>query len=109
MSKTENGVATAKRTTVRPIGDQILIRQVDAASFSPGGIAIPDEARERPKEGIVLAIGHGSRSPVTGERLGLDVKPGDRVIFAKYAGAETKIDGEELMLISERELLAILE
>ncbi len=95
---------------VRPIGDQILVRQVEAETVSPGGIVLPDMVAEnaRPLEGVVLAVGRGARSPLSGERIEMDVHPGDRVVFARHAGSDTKVEGEELMLISERDVLAVL-
>lgn len=106
-------VKEEKRTweqLVRPLGDNILVRQVQAETMSKGGIAIPELVAEnsRPHEGIVLAVGRGLRSPMTGDFVPLDVKVGDRVVFARSAGADTRVEGEELILISERDVLAVL-
>lgn len=101
---------TALKTKVRPIGDQILVRQVQAQAVTKGGIHLPDmvQEKERPLEGVVLAVGKGARSLMTGERIEPEVKVGDRVIFARYAGADAKIDEEELHLLSEKDVLAVL-
>lgn len=98
----------AKEGKIRPLGDQILIRRVEAQSMTKGGIVLPESAKEKPKEGIVLALGDGRLLEDTGERKPFQVKLEDRVLFSSYAGTEIKIDGEDLLLIREEEILAVI-
>jgi chaperonin GroES len=95
--------------TIRPLHDRILIKRVDADTKTPGGIIIPDNAKEKPVEGLVIAAGDGTRNK-DGERVPLDVKAGDRVLFSKYSGTEVKIliDGGEHLILREDEVLAVL-
>ncbi|MBU0755025.1 MAG: co-chaperone GroES [Planctomycetes bacterium] len=93
---------------IRPLGDQILIRRIEAENKTKGGIVLPDSAKEKPKEGIVLALGDG-RLLESGERKPFQVKTEDRVLFSSYAGTEIKVQGEDLLLVREDEILAILE
>ena len=93
---------------VRPLQDRILVRRVEEAEKTRGGIIIPDSAKERPLEGKVIAVGSGKRLE-DGQLVKLDVKAGDRILFAKYAGTEIKIDGVEHIIIREDEVLGILE
>lgn len=96
-------------TIVRPLHDRILVKRLDAEQKSPGGIFIPDTAKEKPVEGLVVAVGNGVLTK-EGVRVPLDVKAGDRVLFAKYSGTEVKIvldDGEHLIL-REDDILAVL-
>jgi chaperonin GroES len=93
---------------LRPLGDKILIKRVEAESKTKSGIVLPDTAKEKPRRGKVLAVGEGKRTD-KGERVTPGVKKGDEVIFASYAGTEIKLDGEELMIMSEDDVLAILE
>lgn len=98
----------AKKGKIKPLGDHILIRRVEAQSMTKGGIVLPESAKEKPKEGIVLALGDGKLLE-TGERSKFQVKVEDRVLFSSYAGTEIKVDGEDLMLVREDEILAIIE
>ena len=91
----------------RPLQDRVVIRRVDAEAKSAGGIIIPDTAKEKPGEGEVLAVGPGARSE-DGEIHALDVKVGDRVLFGKWSGSEIKLDGEELMIMKESDLLGVI-
>ncbi len=93
---------------VRPLGDKVLVKRVEAESKTAGGIVLPDTAKEKPKRGKVVAVGDGKRLE-NGQRAAISVKKGDEVIFASYAGTELKIDGEELMIMSEDDVLAIVE
>ena len=93
---------------LRPLGDKILIKRVEAESKTKSGIVLPDTAKEKPKRGKVLAVGDGKRLD-NGERAPFGVKKGDEVIFASYAGTEIKLDGEELMIMSEDDILAVVE
>ncbi|MFY9484353.1 MAG: co-chaperone GroES [Patescibacteria group bacterium] len=92
---------------LKPIGDKILVRPIDSEGLTKSGIVLPDTAKEKPQEGEVLAVGSGKFED--GKRIPLEVKKGDRVIFAKYGGDEIKLNGEELKIISESDVLAILE
>ncbi|EDP61346.1 co-chaperone GroES [Thalassobaculum sp.] len=92
---------------LRPLQDRVLIRLIEQVSKTPGGIIIPDTAKEKPVEGEVLAIGPGARDE-RGALCPLDVKVGDRVLFGKWSGTEVKIDGEELMIMKETDILGIL-
>ncbi len=93
---------------LRPLGDKILIKRVEAESKTKSGLFLPDNAKEKPRRGKVLAVGEGKRLD-NGERAVVGVKKGDEVIFASYAGTEIKLDGEELMIMSEDDVLAILD
>jgi len=99
---------TATKTEVKPLGGNVLVRRVEAEEKSPGGIVLPDNAREKPREGVVLALGDG-RMLEDGKRAEFSVSEGDRVIFSSYAGNEVKVDGEDLLLISEQDILAIVK
>ena len=93
---------------LRPLGDKILVKRVEAESKTKSGIVLPDTAKEKPKRGTVLAVGDGKRLE-NGERAPFSVKKNDEVIFASYAGTEIKLDGEELMIMSEEDILAVVE
>jgi len=96
-------------TTIKPLHDRVIIRRIDESSDkTAGGLYIPDTAKEKPQEGEVIAVGAG-KVKEDGSRQTLDVKEGDRVLFGKYSGSEIKIDGEELMMMREDEILGIIE
>jgi chaperonin GroES len=101
-------MATATKTTIKPLEDRILVRAEEGEETTVSGIVIPDTAKEKPQEGTVLAVGPGKRSEQTGEIIPVDVKEGDRVIYSKYGGTEVKVDGEELLILSARDVLAIV-
>ena len=92
---------------VRPLHDRLLVRRVEEKETVRGGILIPDTAREKPMEGKVLAAGSG-RVLENGKKRALDVKVGDRILFGKYSGTEIKVDGEEVLMVREDEVLAIV-
>ena len=92
---------------VRPLHDRLLVRRIEEKEAARGGIIIPDTAKEKPMEGKVLAVGNG-RVLENGKTLALDVKVGDKILFGKYSGTEIKIDGEEVLIVREDEVLAIL-
>ena len=94
--------------TIKPLEDRIVIRQVDSEEKTASGLYIPDAAKEKPQEGEVLALGPG-RVDDNGNRVPVDVKVGDHVIFSRYGGTEVKYDGEELQILSARDVLAIVE
>ena len=93
---------------VRPLGDKILIKRIEAESTTAGGIVLPDTAKEKPKRGRVQAIGDGKLLD-TGERSKPQVKKGDEVLFTSYAGTDVKIDGDEFIIMDESDILAILD
>ena len=95
-------------TKVKPLGDKLLVRRVEAEKKTKGGIVLPDTAKEKPAEGVVLAIGAGKLLD-SGERAAFQVKKGDRIIFSSYAGSEITINGEELMVMGEEDVLAVIE
>jgi chaperonin GroES len=92
----------------RPLHDRVLLRRVEQEEKTAGGIIIPDTAKEKPQEGEVLAVGPGTRGE-DGKLHPLDVKAGDRVLFGKWSGTEVKIDGEELIIMKESDVMGILE
>jgi chaperonin GroES len=92
----------------RPLHDRVLLRRVEQNEKTAGGIIIPDTAKEKPMEGEILAVGSGSRNE-DGKVVPLDVKAGDRVLFGKWSGTEVKIDGEDLLIMKESDLLGIIE
>jgi len=93
---------------IRPLYDRIVVRRIEQKEQMQGGIIIPDTAKEKPQEGEVVAVGQGKRLE-NGKVVALDVKAGDRILFGKYSGNEIKIDGEELVIMREDEVLGILE
>ncbi len=92
----------------KPLHDRVLVKRIEQEEKTKGGIIIPDTAKEKPQEGEIIAVGPGSRDD-DGKIIPLDVKSGDRVLFGKWSGSEVKIDGEELLIMKESDLLGILE
>jgi len=92
----------------RPLHDRVLVRRVDAEEKSKGGIIIPDTAKEKPQEGEVVAVGGGSRAD-DGTITPLDVKAGDRILFGKWSGTEVRIDGEDLLIMKESDIMGVVE
>ena len=97
-----------KTATITPLGDRILVKRVEADDKTKGGIIIPDSAKEKPREGTVIAVGAGKLLK-DGKRSPMSVKVKDRVLFSSYAGSEVKIDGEDYMILSEDEVLAVID
>ena len=95
-------------TNIRPLHDRVIVKRIEEGEQVRGGIIIPDTAKEKPQEGEVVAVGEGKYKE-DGTRQPLDVKQGDRVLFGKYSGSEIKIDGEELLIMREDEVLAVVE
>ncbi|WP_128891698.1 co-chaperone GroES [Erythrobacter sp. HKB08] len=91
----------------RPLHDRVLVRRIEADQKTAGGIIIPDSAQEKPSEGEVVAVGEGARDD-DGDRIALDVKAGDRVLFGKWSGTEVKIDGEDLLIMKESDIMGII-
>ncbi len=94
-------------SNLRPLNDKIIVRRLDAQEKTKGGIILPEAAKEKPREGVVKAVGDGKLLD-NGKRASLQVKNGDRVIFSSYAGSEIKVDGEELLILGEEDVLAIV-
>jgi chaperonin GroES len=95
-------------TNVTPLGDKILVRRLEAEERTAGGIVLPDTAKEKPKEGKVIAVGSGKLLE-NGRRNAFQVKKGDRILFTSYAGTEVKIDGEDYLLMPEEDVLAVVK
>ena len=93
---------------LRPLHDRILVRRLDEGEQKVGGIIIPDSAKEKPQQAEVVAVGNGKLLD-SGKRAAVDVKPGDRILFGKYSGADTKIEGQEYLILREDEILVVLE
>ncbi len=93
---------------IRPLHDRVVVRRVEDERTSPGGIVIPDSATEKPMQGEVLAVGNGKVLD-SGEQRGLDVKVGDKVLFGKYSGTEVKVDGEEVLVMREDDIMGVIE
>ena len=98
-------MATKTKTNIEPLEDRVVIRPLDAEEITSSGLVIPDTAKEKPQEGEDIAVGPG-RLDDNGMRIPVDVKDGDRVLYSKYAGTEVKIDGEELLVVPSRDILA---
>ena len=92
----------------RPLGDRVLVKRVEEEEKTRGGIIIPDTAKEKPQEGEVIAVGPGARDE-TGKVQPLDVKAGDRILFGKWSGTEVKLDGQDLLIMKESDILGVLE
>ena len=99
-------MATATSTTIKPLEDRILVRPEEGEETTVSGIVIPDTAKEKPQQGEVLAVGPGRRSENTGEIIPVDVAVGDSVLYSKYGGTEVTVDGEDLLVLSSRDVLA---
>ena len=93
---------------IRPLHDRVIVRRLDEDTKSPGGIVIPDTAKEKPIQGEVVAVGNG-KILESGDTRPLDVKPGDKVLFGKYSGTEVKLSGEELLVMREEDIMGVVE
>ena len=93
---------------IRPLQDRVIVKRVDEETKSAGGIIIPDTAKEKPQQGEVLAVGPGRRSDQTGDLIPVDVKVGDTVVYSKYGGTEITVDGEDLLILNARDVLATM-
>ncbi|MBO0712560.1 MAG: co-chaperone GroES [Acetobacteraceae bacterium] len=96
------------KTKFRPLHDRVVVRRVDAEAKTKGGIIIPDTAKEKPQEGEIIAVGPGGRDEAGG-LIKPDVKVGDRVLFGKWSGTEVKIDGEELLIMKESDIMGVID
>ena len=100
-------MATSTKVALKPLEDRVVVRAIEAEQTTASGLVIPDTAKEKPQEGEVIAVGPGRISD-QGERIELDVKAGDTVVYSKYGGTEVKLDGEEYLILSSRDILAII-
>ncbi|MBY5797493.1 co-chaperone GroES [Rhizobium leguminosarum] len=94
-------------TNFRPLHDRVVVRRVESEAKTKGGIIIPDTAKEKPQEGEIVAVGSGARDE-SGKVIALDVKAGDRILFGKWSGTEVKIDGEDLLIMKEADIMGII-
>ena len=101
-------MATATGTKLRPLGDRVVVKPIAREEMTKSGIVLPDTAKEKPQEGEIIAAGPG-RLNDDGEREPMDVKVGDKVLYAKYAGTEFKVDDEDLLIVSQKDILAVVE
>ena len=92
----------------RPLHDRVVVRRIEQEAKSAGGIIIPDTAKEKPMEGEIIAVGPGGRDE-SGKLIPIDLKPGDRILFGKWSGTEVKIDGEELLIMKESDIMGVIE
>lgn len=99
---------SVKSVALKPLNDKVIVRRLEAEEVTRGGIVLPDTAKEKPKEGRVLSLGQGALLK-DGKRAAFQVKVGDRVIFNSYAGTEVKFEGEEYLIMSEEDILAVIE
>ena len=100
--------ATRTKTKLRPLGDRVVIKPLEREEMTRSGIVLPDTAKEKPQEGMVLAVGPGALND-EGKRNPMDVKEGQKVLFAKYAGTEFKLDDEEYLIVGQKDILAIVK
>ena len=96
------------KTKFRPLHDRVVVKRIDADEKTKGGIIIPDTAREKPQEGEIVAVGPGGRDE-SGKLIPIDVKVGNRILFGKWSGTEVKIDGEELLIMKESDVMGVIE
>ena len=101
--------ATASAPKVRPLGDKVLVKRDEAETRTESGLYLPEKAKDKPKSGAVIAVGPGAVNTETGERIPMTLKKGDKVLFTSYAGAEIKLDGVDLLILDEADILAIVE
>ncbi len=100
-------MATKTKLNIRPLGDRVLVQRLEAEEKTAGGILLPESAKEKPKEGVVVAVGEGKLKD-DGKRTALNVKTGERVLFSSYAGTEVKYQGEEYLIMGENDILAVI-
>lgn len=101
-------MSATNEKTIRPLGDRVLLERIEAEQKTPGGILIPDNAKEKPLEGNIIAVGNG-KVLENGTRQSLSVKTGDKVLFGKWSGSEIKLNGKEYLLVKEDEIIAVIE
>ena len=101
--------AAATKLKLTPLGSRVVVKALERDEMTKSGILLPDTAKEKPQEGKVLAVGPGDRHPDTGARIPVELKEGDRILFQKYAGTEFKLEDEELLILSEKDVLALIK
>ena len=101
-------MTTATKRTLKPLADKVIVQKLEQEEKTAGGIVLPDTAREKPQEGKVIAVGPGAVDD-KGQRKPIDVKEGDHVLYAKYSGTEVKLDGVEYLILSDRDILAVVK
>ena len=106
---TKSAPKKATKLSIKPLHDKVIVRRDEAETVTASGIFLPESAKDQQKTGVVLAVGDGALNRETGDRIPLTVTNGDRVIFSSYAGNEVKVDGEELLIMSESDILAIID
>lgn len=94
--------------TLKPLGDRLVVKPLEEEEMTPGGIVLPETAKEKPQKGEVLAVGPGSRDD-EGKYIAMDISVGDKVLYAKYGGTEVKVDGDKLLILRESDILALIE
>ena len=99
---------TATKVELKPLGDRVVIEAVEQAQTTAGGVILPDTAKEKPQEGLIIAVGPGRKTD-KGEVIPVDLKVGEKVIYSKYSGSEIKIEGTEYLIVSEKDVLAIVK
>ena len=107
-TKTKSAPKSKKNVGIRPLGERILVQRVEAEAKTAGDILLPESAKEKPKEGVIISLGDG-RLLESGERAEWSVKVGDRVLFTSYGGTEVKYNGEEYLIMEERDILGVIE
>jgi chaperonin GroES len=105
---TESNGAAATATKLKPLGDRVVVKPLGREETTKSGIVLPDTAKEKPQRGTIIAAGEGRRDD-DGDRIPLDVEVGDQVLFAKYAGTEFKLEDDDLLILSEKDILAVIE
>jgi chaperonin GroES len=98
----------ASKLKLKPLGGRVIVEPIEQEDITAGGIILPETAKEKPQEGKILAVGPGDRDD-EGKRIAMEVKVGDRVLYAKYSGTEVKVDGKKLLILKENDILAMLE
>ena len=101
-------LTTATKKTLKPLSDKVIVQKLEPEEKTSGGILLPDSTKEKPQEGKIIAVGPGAYDE-KGQRKPIDVKEGDHVLYAKYSGSEVKLDGQEYLILSEKDILAIVK
>ena len=101
-------MTTATKKTLKPLSDKVIVQKLEPEEKTSGGILLPDSTKEKPQEGKIIAVGPGAYDE-KGQRKPIDVKEGDHVLYAKYSGSEVKLDGQEYLILSEKDILAIVK
>ncbi len=102
-------MAAATKSKLKPLGSRVVVKPLEREEMTKSGIVLPDTSKEKPQEGKVLSVGPGDRHPDTGVRIAVELKIGDKVLFQKYAGTEFKLDDVELLILAEKDVLAVIE